>query len=81
MASVFAYRTELSLYHLLFSPGSDLDDALVVLFSGPTDSKNMLPGRNVGQNYPAGPANARLSLIVYIHLGIGRGHDNKARQA
>ena len=48
LASVLADRSELCLDHLLTRGFTDLNDTLVIFFTGLRNSKNMLTGGNIG---------------------------------
>src|SRR5690242_6111063 len=79
MAALSVRRAELSLDDLLDAAFADLDDALVAAFAGPRDPQDVFAGRDVAQHHASGSADACLSLVVDVNLGVRRGEDDETR--
>jgi hypothetical protein len=72
-------RPQLRLYDLLICTLADLYDTLVVLLAGFGNPQYVLSGGHVGQYYPPRTPDAGLSLVVDIHLRVGRPQNDETR--
>src|SRR4051794_23295028 len=74
-------RSQLRLDHLFVCTLANLDDAFVVTLARSRDTQYVLARGNICQNYTARAADAGLSLVIDIDLGIDRCEHDQTRES
>ena len=81
LATVLTNGSQLGLDYLFTCCFTNLDDALVVLFSRFRNPQDVLSGRNISQHDTARASDTAFPFVVDIHLGPDWSHYHETRRS